>query len=221
MKTNMIIPAACALVLTATAGSAEVEFSFYTGFQEAAHSRVRGTDPGNAVNENLDFLVGWQGRSFEAPPYYGFRATWWQNEKFGFGVDFNHAKVYAPDGVLRDNGFKNLELTDGLNILTVNAYRRFPGLLGGNITPYAGAGVGLSIPHVDVESDGGKTFEYQTAGAAATWMLGGSYAINEKWSVFGEYKGTYSSNKLDLKSGGEIKTNIITNAVNFGVSFGF
>lgn len=210
--------AAAALVALATPVAAEIELSFYLGMQEAPHSRVEGDVGGTPVS----FLATWEGRSFEAPPHYGFRATWWRTENLGYGVDFNHAKVYADDTTLTANGFARLELTDGLNIITGNVMYRWPGQwASGRLTPYVGAGLGISVPHVDVTSGSNVTFGYQFTGPAATWIVGTSWAINETWSVFGEYKGTYSVNSMDLDGGGTLETNIVTNALNFGVSYKF
>lgn len=208
------------IAATMTAGSARAEFelSLYTGFQTAPHSTVDGNDPGGAGD--LDFTAGWEGRSGELPPYYGFRGTWWRSETLGYGLEFNHAKVYADDDTLNESGFDRLEFTDGLNLITVNVFRRFPGETR-KWTPYLGAGLGVSVPHVDIESDGGKTFEYQYAGPAVQWVAGVSYPISDRWNVFGEYKGSYSQNTVDLESGGELETNIVTNALNVGVSFDF
>jgi len=202
----------------ATSVSAETELSFYSGFQSAPHSRVEGNDPGGVGAFN--FLSEWEGRPFESPPYYGFRATWWKNEKLGFGIDFTHAKVYADDTTLATNGFSRLEFTDGLNILTANVWRRWQ-RDDRRWTPYVGAGLGLAIPHVDVETAGGKTFEYQVTGPAAAVVAGVKYDINDRWGIFGEYKGTYSQNEADLTNGGTLKTDIITNSLNIGVSFSF
>ena len=138
---------------------AETELSFYTGFQAAPHSRVEGNDPGGVGD--FSFLSTWEGRPFEMPPYYGFRATYWlqRNPNLGFGLDFSHNKVYADDETLATNGFDRLEFTDGLNTITANVWYRWPGQwMNGRLTPYVGAGAGLAIPHVDVETAGGKTF---------------------------------------------------------------
>ena len=212
--------AALALIVTPMMAAAEVELSFYTGAQESPHSRVSGTDPGNAVNSTLDFTAGWEGKSFDPPPYYGLRATWWRNGNFGFGAELTHAKIYADPDTLTNNGFSRLEFTDGINILTANAMYRWPDRWG-NFTPYVGGGIGLSIPNVEVVSAGGSTKEYQITGPAVRWIAGASYAINDRWSVFGEYQGTYSMNDAKLENGGTLSTDIITNAVNVGVAFSF
>ena len=200
------------------AALAEDQFSIYGGIQSAPHSGVTGTDPGGVGD--FDFTAGWEGRSFEMPPYWGLRWTRWQTDRFGWGVDINHTKVYADDDTLADSGFSHFEFSDGLNILTVNAWRRFPDA-SATVTPYVGAGIGFSVPHVEVTTSGGRVFEYQVTGPAVQWVAGASYSLNDRWSVFGEYKGTYSMNEADLGSGGTLETDIVTNALNFGVSFGF
>lgn len=155
------------------------------------------------------------------PPYYGLRATWWRTETLGFGIEINHTKVYADDETLTTSGLDAFEFTDGLNIVTLNAMRRWPDAFGG-LTPYVGGGIGAAIPHAQVEVIGlPRTFGYQVTGPAVAWIAGASYPISENWSVFGEYKGTYSVNTVDLDSGGTLETDIVTNAINLGVSFSF
>lgn len=198
--------------------AAEVQLSFYGGIQEAPHSVVDVT--GDSVLPDDHFTAGWNGRSFEMPPYWGARATYWGPRELGFGIDINHAKVYADDETLDRTGYEHFEFTDGLNIITVNAYRRFP-LAWGNLTPYVGGGLGVAMPHVEVIDGDSRTWGYQVTGPAATWIAGASYPLGASWSVFGEYKGTYSMNQAELVGGGTLETDIITNALNVGVSFNF
>lgn len=210
---------ASALLALPLPALAEVELSFYGGWQTAPHSDV--SIRGDGAIGDRDFTAAWDGRSFEAPPYYGLRATWWRSETLGFGIDLNHAKVYADAETLAEAGLDHLEFSDGLNILTVNAYRRWDEALGG-LTPYVGGGIGIAFPHVEVRAPGAtETWGYQVTGPAVTWMAGVSYPINDDWSVFGEYKGTWSQNSADLADGGTLETDVITNALNLGVSFSF
>lgn len=199
------------------AGHAEVELSFYGGVQSAPSSDV--SVQNDDVIADVDFSQAWEGRSASAPPYYGLRATLWQSETFGYGLDFTHNKTYPKNDNL-PAGYDVLEFTDGLNTLTVNAYRRWTGAFG-DVSPYVGGGLGVAVPHVEVTSGASETLGYQLTGPAATWIAGASYPITEQWSVFGEYKGTYSSNTADLDTGGTLETDIITNAVNLGLSFNF
>ncbi len=210
--------AALAIVCLPVPALAEVELSFYGGLQSAPHSDV--SISGDSVIPDDDFTAGWEGRSFDAPPYYGLRATWWRSSDLGFGVEVNHTKVYADDETLAESGLEHFEFSDGLNIITFNMFRRWEDAFGG-FTPYLGGGVGVAVPHVEVTVPGSKTFEYQLSGPAVALMAGASYPITDRWSVFGEYKGTYSMNSADLETGGSLESDIITNAVNFGVSFDF
>lgn len=213
-KTKAMIAIAC---LTPMSVAAEVELSFYGGAQNAPHSVV--TVTGDSVIPDDEFRMGWVGKSMSAPPYYGIRATVWKSPTFGYGLDFAHNKIYPQDGDL-PAGYEVLEFTDGLNTLTVNAYRRWENAFGG-FTPYVGGGIGLAIPHVEVTFGTSETFGYQVTGPAATWIAGASYPINDRWSVFGEYKGTYSQNTAELETGGTLTNNVVTNAVNLGLSFSF
>jgi len=213
MRLTPLILALC----SANVATAEIELSFYGGLQGAPSSDV--TIAGDDVIPSSSFNVDWEGRSFEAPPYYGIRVTKWQSPSFGYGLDFTHNKVYPKDGELPD-GYSRLEFTDGLNTLTANAYYRWQDVVG-EITPYVGGGIGLAIPHVEVITADSSTLGYQVTGPAATVIAGASMPINDRWSVFGEYKATYSSNEGDLDTGGTVSSDIFTNAVNVGVSFNF
>ncbi|WP_212522808.1 outer membrane beta-barrel protein [Actibacterium sp. MT2.3-13A] len=205
------------VLLSALPAAAEVELSFYTGTQSAPHSDVSGTAPGVGP---FKFQAGWEGKPFDMPPYYGLRATWWRSANLGYAFEVNHAKVYADKATLAKSGFSRLEFTDGHNLVTFNVFYRWPDAAS-RLTPYAGAGLGLAIPHVDVLVGGNKTYGYQVTGPVVQLVLGASYALNDTWSLFGEYKGTYSSNEADLKGGGTLKTDLITNALNVGLSYRF
>lgn len=190
---------------------AEVQLSFYTGTQSAPHSIIDDSVLGEG-------RVKWLGKSFEAPPYYGVRATWWTSDTWGFGVEANHAKIYAENKT--SLSYDVLEFTDGLNLITANVFRRFPNA--GRFTPYVGGGLGIAVPHVEIQRVGeSKTFEYELTGPAAILVVGTSYEITDKWSIFGEYKGSYSMNKAKVDSGGTLSTDIVTNALNLGVSYSF
>jgi len=203
------------------AAAQNFSISLYTGPQTAPHSKVSGNDPAGAGAFN--FTAGWDGKPFAMPPHYGLRATWWRSATFGFTADFNHTKVYADSATLgaggTSGGFQTLEFSDGLNNLTFGVVRKWPGKWQ-SFTPYAGASIGVVIPHVEVQTTAAapKTFEYQMAGPSVAWMMGVGYALNERWELFGEYKGTYSQVRADLIGGGTLSTNIITNALNFGMT---
>lgn len=210
------------LITTALAApaAAEVELSFYTGVQEVFDSHIRGNDG----ERDFDFLAEWEGRSFEMPPHWGVRATWWRSENLGYGVEFEHTKAYASDDTLDKFEFDTLEFTDGLNSLTANVFYRWPGQwAAGRMTPYVGAGLGVAVPHVEVRRTGSddETAGYKLAGASAMVAAGASWALNDTWALFGEYKSTFSMLDTDLDGGGDLQSNITTWGVNFGISYSF
>jgi lipid A oxidase len=95
-----------------------IEISVYGGIQSSPHSRITGKPASNGVQYSE--LVGWKGKSFDAPIYYGIRATFWNSNKLSYGAEFTHAKAYAPSSALQSAGFDRLEFTDGHNIITLN-----------------------------------------------------------------------------------------------------
>jgi lipid A oxidase len=106
------------------------------------------------------------------------------------------------------------------NFPTVYALYRMP-IAGTKFVPYIGAGAGVNIPHVEVTRGSGKTFEYQFGGATLQAQAGVAYEFTQNWAAFLEYKGNYSWVDVDIDSGTTLKTQILTNAVNVGVSYKF
>lgn len=200
---------------------AEFEVSLYYGEQTAPPSDV--TIRGDDVIPDDRFEQDWVGNSSTWPIYGGLRVTYWQSENFGYGLDWTHNKVEPRRGS-EPEGFDNLEFTDGLNTWLITAYYRWPDVVEtpfGGLTPYVGAGAGISLPGVEVRYQGSDTFEYQITGLAAQVLAGVSVPISEDWSLFTEYKYTYTENEVDLVGGGTLTSDITTNAINIGISYRF
>lgn len=194
------------------------EISAYGGYQFSPHSDVD-------VSDQDDFTAGWDTKPFNMPPYWGIRGTYWFEDgalsNWGVSLDYTHAKVYADDETFaKAGGWTVFEFTDGLNLLTLNALYKFP-IEGSKWTPYVGAGVGINVPHVEVTRASGRTFDYQFGGATIQAQAGVRYQFTENWSAFAEYKGNYSWIDVDIDSGASLQTNILTHAINFGVSYKF
>jgi lipid A oxidase len=203
-----------AMIVAPAYAFAQVELSFYAGAQSVQSSNVAIRNP---LSEDADVNFDRAGQSVDAPLYYGIRATRWRSDTFGLGLDFAHNKGHAKAG---PNDYAVLELGDGLNTLTVNAYRRWNEVIGA-FTPYVGGGIGIAAPHVEINNALSDTSVYHMTGPAATWVAGASLPLNDQWSVFGEYKGTYAASTAELDTGGTLETDIVTNALNVGVSFNF
>ena len=120
--------ALAAVLLSAGPAAAEMELSLYLGWQSTDDSTASGTLPGGvAFSRNID----WEAKPFEGPIYYGGRAIWWTERDFGFGLEGTHTKAYASAADLAALGLNRFELSDGNNIFTANAMKRWPGLFNG------------------------------------------------------------------------------------------
>ena len=197
---------------------AEHTFAIYSGVQSAPHANVKGTD---SDGNSFDFTAGWVGKSFDAPPYYGFRWTAWDGDA-GWGVDFTHSKIYADTETLADNGFKVLEMTDGLNNLLVHRTQRYASSLSSGSHWFAGLGVGIALPHVEVQTtrDSAFTHGYQYGGPSLGYNLGWrKEPTDSSIGYFTEFKFTSSWLDVGLKNNGSLKTRVFTNALNVGVLF--
>ena len=224
---RQIQAAIAALFITAAPAAAELELSFYLGWQETEDSTVSGTLPGGVpVNRSFN----WDGDSFDSPYYYGGRVIWWTQSDWGFGVEGTHAKAYASGADLAALGLARFELSDGHNIFTVNAMKRWPNAFGATrLTPYVGGGLGIAVPHVDIQLLGApsRTFGFEHTGFAVRGLAGLKYDITEDWAVFGEYQFTWSDNDITVdpvmvgQLPGALSTEILTHAINFGVSYSF
>ena len=204
-------------VLTQNVNAQSIEIGVYGGIQSSPHSRITGKH--STSGAQYSELVGWEGKSFDAPIYYGIRTTFWRNDKLGYGAEFTHTKAYAPSNALQNARFDRLEFTDGHNIITFNINRRWEL---GDFKTYSLVGLGIALPHVDALPSGGlHTFEYQYTGPAVRAALGLSCKLNEDFSIFTEYQFTASDNKVSLRNGGTLNTKLLTNAVNLGVSYNF
>jgi opacity protein-like surface antigen len=223
---------------------AEFVLSAYGGVADTMDTDVKLSQTGGT---DLNFSdVSWSDKSFEGPIYYGLRLNYWFEDFTGWGVcvDFTHAKMYAELGdtvnltgsragvpvagaELLRNTFQELSFSHGYNLFTFNGmYRWFPkgardDTFLGRLQPYAGLGLGITVPHVEVETNGDRTEEYQYTGPAFQGFGGINFDVYKKFSLFMEYKLTYSDMDADLTGGGSIEVKPWTNHLIFGLSYRF
>lgn len=210
------------ILLAPAAAKAEFQLSVYGGVNTANSSDLTIDTP--LVNGTFD--IDWFGDSFEMPPYWGARGTWWLTDfnmpRWGVAVDLTHAKAKADlDDPVVGASFSHLEFTDGLNTLTLNGLYRAP--INNWFGVYAGVGAGVAIPHVEVKTIPyqGTTWEYQASGPDVQGLIGANVNLGHGFSLFGEYKANYSFNDVDLVGGGTLETNVLTHQFAIGVSFAF
>ena len=207
------------LSLMAFPAAADPVLSVYGGYQTAPQSTV-------SVTDGTKFTAGWEGQSFQMPAYWGGRGTLWLNDfgydNIGLAIDYSHSKVYADKDTLKNKtpGWTHFEFTDGLNLVTANVLYRFKAPERA-WTPYLGAGLGANVPHVEVIRPSGKTWNYQLGGLTGQLMAGVDYRFTEHVSAFSEYKLNFSHIDVGIDSGDRLKTDILTQAINVGLSYNF
>lgn len=226
---------ASALLAVSSIAHAEWRLSLYGGASYTLESDVKLKQPGGTDLTLHD--VPWSDESFKSPIYYGARLGYWFNDApWGLALDFTHAKMIAsPGDVVEVSGtragapvsgqepvgstFSNLQISHGLNLLTLNGlYRLRPPI---RIEPYAGLGVGVAIPHIETEIGGVQTQSYQLAGPAAQALIGVDAPVYKGFSAFVEYKLSYARISGDLDGGGTLEVNPWTNHFVFGLSYRF
>jgi lipid A oxidase len=222
---------------------AEVELSIFTG---VALSQDSDLDLHQRGGTDLTFHdVSFEGRDFSTPPYYGIRALWFpsQTSHWGFGAEFFHMKMYAQtddtvnvtgrrDGV-GVNGSERISdtidsfsLSHGLNYALGDiVYRWMPGKRGedflGHLEPYAGIGLGLTVPHVESSVNGNFHEEYQVHGPGVQALAGVNVLLTRHIGLMFEYKFTYSNlDSLDIP-GGSIEVTPLTHHLVTGLTFSF
>jgi lipid A oxidase len=186
----------------------------YLGAPYTYPSNVTVTKPGTHDFTAED--VGWDGKPFTNPVYYGVRiARWLTSGRTGAMLDFTHGKtIFRPDeeaafkgimdgAALPDrarlgDAFKRLEFSHGHNMLTFNGLLRLFSFHP-RLNLYVGAGAGVSLPHTEInlKSDPHRTYEYQFAGPVGQALIGLEFRL-PRATYFLEYKFTYASNTVPL-----------------------
>lgn len=177
----------------------------YIGVPYTLPSDVRFTNPGKTDMTVHD--VNWDGRPFKSPIYYGLRAQNWAAGGAGAMIDFTHSKTISQrEQSVRLSGtrngapvrpsttigetFKHFEFSHGHNMLTLNGLYRL-GAWTPAIGPYVGAGIGVSLPHTEVQfqDEPTRTYEYQYTGPVVQALAGVELRL-PRASVYVEYKFT-------------------------------
>ena len=218
----LAIAGLCALTLPA---AAETQISVFGGANTnfSSEGKLRGVPSPLVPDETRTF--DWDGDSFEMPPFWGVRGTYWlqSSPQWGFAIDYAHTKAVADINYATDQTYRRLEFTDGNNLLMLDVLYRMRPWMNGTLVPYVGGGVGVTIPHVEVTiaATGDKTFEYQCCGFAAQILAGLEYKLNAKWSLFTEGRLSYSHINADLNGGGSFETQLWTPQLAIGLSYRF
>ncbi len=238
---RLIVFLIAVVLLSMMPSEAAAQFAFggYLGKSSTLDANLELSQPGDT---DLTFHdVSWYDESWVNPKYYGFRLTYWKksDRRWGYVLDFTHAKMYGEldstvhvtgtragepvdgDEILGDT-FEVLAFSHGHNTLTFNGFFRW--LRPGPdrwLTPYVGFGLGIAVPHVEVEIGDSVTEEYQLAGPTAQGLAGLDFRIWKGLSAFAEYRLNFAYLKTDLANGGSLKVAPWTHHFTAGLTFSF
>ncbi len=215
--TALSVIVALIAAIAPAAASAQAELSLYGSSSLVARGTVTGEDPGGAGA--FSFVTGWNPAAAPGGGSYGARITWWQGADTGWGLELGHVPLQADPLTLAASGIDALELAPGSSIFTLNAFRRWNGE--GALVPYVGAGIGLSVPRIAFDGGAGMSEGLMDAGPVVQWLAGARLPLGNRWSVFGEYKGSITANRTALRGGGQLTAEVVNNVFNIGVSLGF
>ncbi len=209
------VAAAAPAVHAAAADAGAATFiGSYGGLPYTHPSDLTIKQPG--VHEVIVKDVGWDGKPFKSPVYYGVRVAHWpQAATLGAMLDFTHAKAIsrfadtaefqgtlngapAPGRARIGEIFRHLEFSHGHNMLTLNGLYRLP-RLGAKLVPYVGLGAGIAVPHTEIAfaGDQRRTYEYQYAGPAGQVLAGVEIRL-PRMAYFIEYKFTLAAYEAPL-----------------------
>jgi lipid A oxidase len=205
-----------------TPAAAEVQIGVYGGMNGNFSSQTDLEKSGLLDSRTID----WDGKSFQMPPYWGVRGTYWfsPGSSWGLAFDYVHAKAYADLDFATDPTYSHLEFTDGINIATLNVVYRHDPSAQATFVPYVGLGAGIAVPHVEVglkAFPAQKTWEYQMTGVAAQGLAGIEYRMLPSLSLFAEAKLSYSRIDADLAGGGSLQTDIWSPQFAIGLTYRF
>ena len=99
--------------LLITTAHAEWVLTLYGGFANTPDTDLKFAEPGGTELTFKD--ASWEDNSFNDPPYFGVRLTYWidRSSNWGLAVDFTHAKMIANlDESVRVTGARNGILVD-------------------------------------------------------------------------------------------------------------
>lgn len=221
---HKFVLAALLAAVPGLAAAGEFELSGGLGYNFSPHSLATLTNSTTLASQTD--TLSWDGASFDPAPYYTVKLTYWSESlaDWGFGVDYTHAKAVAKRDESGVAGtYSWLEFTDGLNLITANVFKKWEW---DAARVYVGAGGGIAVPHVEVDTTPGSilgatsTREAQLAGPAVQVTAGASYELFPGIRAFGEYKLAYSVNDTVLGGGvGTFSTNLVNHQFVAGITF--
>jgi len=164
--------------------------------------------------------VAYDARSFDSPPYYGYRVGRALSPHFGIEGEFMHAKVFARtadriqaagtvEGLAVDGTvplssvMERFAMSHGLNFVLANVVYRQG--IGSSPSPRASiqarGGLGVTIPHVESMIAGESTEQYEVASLGLQGAFGAELRVSGRFHSFAELKVTTTAESVSVPRG--------------------
>jgi len=145
--------------------------------------------------------VDFDSRSFESPPYYGYRLGWFERRSgIGAEAELIHLKVYARPDTLGAN-VRRFSISHGLNMLLANGVVRRPLASSHRIYATARVGAGVTIPHGESDIAGVTQEQYEWGSLALQAAIGTELRVARRARVLAEYKLTTAAPTVSVAGG--------------------
>ncbi len=242
---NRVFLLPLALLAFSQPAAADWVIAGYFGSAATSRTSLTLTQPASLLNVRFDG-VDYEGRSFNLPPYYGYRGGYFFSSPGWFGLEGEviHMKVYSqPDQVVSATGtaqgvplsgvatplgayLARFSLSHGQNMLFVNAVVRHAfgahaDYRTARLVAFARFGAGPTLPHVE-STIRGVTDEHYQRGAIAFQAAGGvELLVWRNLHALAEYKFTRCRQSVDVAAGAHVETLLSTHHFVFGASWHF
>jgi lipid A oxidase len=145
--------------------------------------------------------VAFDSRSFEAPPYYGYRVGWFDGRS-GIGAEGEliHLKVYARPETLGAD-VRRLSISHGLDLLLANAVVRRPLPSSHRASATLRLGAGVTVPHAESDIAGVTQEQYEWGSLAVQAAIGTELRVARRARVLAEYKLTTAAPTVGVAGG--------------------
>jgi len=175
--------AAAALLALPASASAEWYAQVYLGAGHTFPATLTLDQAASGVHSTFTG-VPLDGRSFETPPYYGYRGGW-TSGRLGFEAELTHLKVFARPGTLGPL-VERFSISHGLNLLVGNAVWREP--IARRVRIAIRGGAGIAIPHGESRIGGVDQEQYEVSSVALAGAAGVEFMLARHMQAFAEYK---------------------------------
>jgi hypothetical protein len=198
---NVVVFAILALLTASRDAHAEWVLGAYLGGSWTASTTLRLDQPAAGVHTTWAD-VPFDSKSFESPPYYGYRAAWFPTRasRFGVSAELIHLKVFAQSGVLSP-AVQRFSISHGLNLVLGNLIWRQPPNVSRRVGLSARVGVGFAVPHGESEVFGATQEQYEVSSVAVQGAVGPNVRLTDHLNAVAEYKLTTANPSVSVSGG--------------------